>query len=192
MNKKIIFSALIAACCLPQFAQSADYIIDKEGQHAFVTFKASHLGFSYIIGHFEDFNGHFTHDAANPGNSSVSVSINTKSLDSNHAERDKHLKGAEFLNAEKYPVITFNSTGFSGDAKAGKLTGDLDFHGVIKSVVLNVVQIGEGDDPWGGYRSGFQGNITLSAGDFGLPSWIGDVEVELIVEGVRQKQIEAD
>ena len=186
MTKSMLTRVLIAACLLPQIALSADYVIDTTGQHAFVTFKASHLGFSYIIGHFDSFEGRFSHDTGSPGNSNVKVTIETKSLDTNHAERDKHLKSAEYLDADKYPVITFESTSFSGDAKAGKLTGDLSFHGLTRSVVLDVVQIGEGKDPWGGYRSGFQGNVTLSAEDFNLPGWIGDVEVELIVEGVRQ------
>ena len=178
--------ALIFFSLVPNLGYSADYVIDREGQHAFVTFKASHLGFSYIIGRFDDFEGEFTHDPDDPANSKVNVTIEAKSLNTNHAERDKHLRGPDFFNVTKYPSITFVSTALSGDTSAGKLTGKLSMHGVSKSVALNVAQIGEGKDPWGGYRSGFQGNITLNAEDFGLPAWIGDVEVELIIEGVRQ------
>jgi len=167
-------------------SNAADYVIDKAGQHAYITFKASHLGFSYIIGHFEDFEGKFTYDAANPSASSASVTIKTNSLDSDHAERDKHLKGPEYFDADKYPEITFVSTGFEGDATSGKLKGNLTVHGVTKSTELDVDQIGEGKDPWGGYRNGFEGSVMLVAADFGLPAWIGDVEVVVIVEGVRQ------
>ncbi|MEM7208069.1 MAG: YceI family protein [Pseudomonadota bacterium] len=173
----IALSALVGA---PAFA--TDYAIDKQGQHAFVTFKASHLGYSYIIGRFNDFDGDFKHDKDNPGNSSVNVVIQAKSIDTNHAERDKHLRSSDFFDVAKFPTITFNSTSFSGD----KLVGDLSMHGVTKSVTLDVKQIGEGKDPWGGYRSGFQGNVVLKAADYGMPGWVGDVDVELIVEGIRK------
>lgn len=177
-------TALVGMLSLPAFA--AEYVIDKDGQHAYVTFKASHLGYSYILGHFEEFEGRFTHDAKNPEASSVEVTIQTSSLDTDHAERDTHLLSADYLDAEKYPTVTFRSTGYAGSATEGVLTGELSFHGVTKTVDLNVSQIGEGADPWGGYRSGFEGNVVLAAGDYGLPAWVGDVEVMLIVEGVRQ------
>ena len=144
MPKIALAGMLIAFCLIPRIAVGTDYIIDKEGQHAFVTFKASHLGFSYIIGHFESFEGSFSHDPDNPGNSSARVTIEARSLDTNHAERDKHLRGADFLDVNKYPTITFESVAFSGGANAGKLTGNLSLHGVTKPVVLDVTQIGEG------------------------------------------------
>jgi polyisoprenoid-binding protein YceI len=186
MKTKTIICALISLWFVPGAAFAADYVIDKEGQHAFVTFKASHLGFSYIIGHFEKFEGGFSQDSDKPENSKVSVTIDAKSLNTNHAERDKHLRGPDFFDAGKYPAITFESAGFAGDASAGKLTGNLSIHGVTKSVVLEVEHIGEGKDPWGGYRSGFQGNVTLNAADYGMPGWVGQIEVELIIEGIRQ------
>ena len=180
---KFLFGAAMAASlAMSSAVMAADYIIDKKGQHAFVSFKASHLGYSYIVGRFNDFDGKFSHDADNPASSSVSVTINAKSLDSNHAERDKHLRSADFLDVEKYPTITFNSTGFDGST----LKGDLSLHGVTKNVSIDVKQIGEGKDPWGGYRSGFEGLITLKAADYGLPDWVGNIDVELIVEGIRQ------
>jgi len=167
-------------------AHASTYQIDKAGQHAFITFKASHLGYSYFIGHFEDFDGEFQYDENAPQASKVNVVIQAKSLDSNHAERDKHLTGEEYFDAEQHPLITFSSTGYEGAANAGQLNGELTIKGITRAVTLNVSKIGQGDDPWGGYRAGFEGNVTLSAGDYDLPGWIGDVEVNLIVEGVRQ------
>jgi len=184
LTKYILAAALAFGTVMN--SNAADYVIDKPGQHAYITFKASHLGYSYILGHFEEFEGKFTHNPENPAASSAKVTIKTNSLDTDHAERDKHLKGSEYFDADKYPEIQFVSTGFSGDAKAGKLKGKLTVHGVTRVVELDVRQIGEGKDPWGGYRSGFEGIVTLAAGDYGLPAWIGDVEVTLIVEGVRQ------
>lgn len=180
------YLVFLLSALLPHAAFSADYVIDKEGQHAYVIFKASHLGYSYIIGHFEDFEGSFTQNSDNPKASKAEITIRSASLDSDHAERDKHLKGAEYFDAKKYPEIVFTSTGFEGSNAEGNLHGTLNLRGVEKAVTLAVKQIGEGKDPWGGYRSGFEGSVTVTASDYGFPSWIGDVEVSLIVEGVRQ------
>jgi polyisoprenoid-binding protein YceI len=152
----------------------------------FITFKASHLGFSYILGHFEDFNGTFTYDPDKPEDSVVHVTIDVKSLDTDHAERDKHLRGSGYFDVETYPSITFASSSYAGSTTSGILTGELNLRGVSKTIAIDVSKIGEGDDPWGGYRSGFEGSVILDAGSYGLPAWIGDVEVYLVVEGVRQ------
>ena len=186
MLRKWLYMASVAALLLTQAASAEEYVIDNQGQHAFITFKAKHLNFSYIIGHFNRFEGHFSYDAEQPENSSAKVDIEANSLDTNHAERNKHLKGEDYLDVAQYPSISFTSSSFEGGSKSGVLHGNLSFHGITKAIAINIHQIGEGDDPWGGYRNGFQGNITLSAGDFGLAAWIGDVEVELIVEGIRQ------
>lgn len=172
----ILFSAAVTA---------AEYQIDKPGQHAFVTFKVNHLGFSYIVGRFNDFSGTFSHDASNPAKASVKVVINAKSIDTNHAERDKHLRSADFLEVDKYPTITFKSTGYSAGSNGDTLQGLLTIHGVTKAVEINLKQVGEGKDPWGGYRSGFSGNVVLKAADFGMPEWVGNLDVELNIEGVR-------
>lgn len=180
MKLKSLLAGVIMAL-ISLSAMSADYEIDVSGQHAFVTFKASHLGYSYIIGGFNKFEGAFTHDADNPTASKASVTIDTSSLDTNHAERDTHLRSADFLDVDKHPTITFESTGYTG----GKLEGNLTMHGVTKSIEIDVEHIGEGDDPWGGYRSGFVGTVDLNASDFGLPDWVGVLQVELNIEGTR-------
>ncbi len=177
---------LISAQAITTQAIAADYIIDKKGQHAFITFKASHLGYSYNVGRFNDFDGKFSHDPDNPEDSKISVVINAASIDTNHAERDKHLRSADFLDVAKYPTITFTSTGYQAGADGDTLKGNLSMHGVTKEVSIATRQIGEGKDPWGGYRSGFEGYITIKASDFGMPDWVGDVSVELIIEGIRQ------
>lgn len=183
MKKIILFGTALTVCWN---IYAADYQIDKEGQHAYIIFKASHLGYSYIIGHFEDFDGRFTYDADNPSASQVAVTIQTNSLDSDHAERDKHLKGDKYLDTEKFPEVTFVSSSYKGSATEGVLTGQLAFRGVTKQIDIQVSQIGEGKDPWGGYRSGFEGTTSLNAGDFELPEWIGAVQIDLIIEGIRQ------
>jgi len=103
--KKQLLAALIGGSLLaPIAASAADYVIDREGAHASITFKVSHLGYSYVVGRFNDFSGEFSYDPANVAASKVSVTVDTTSLDSNHAERDKHIRSADFLNAAKFAV----------------------------------------------------------------------------------------
>jgi len=166
-------------------------VIDQEGQHAVVNFKISHLGYSWLYGTFKDFDGTFSYDAEQPEASKVNVTLRTASLDSNHAERDKHLRSADFLNTSKHPKATFASTSVvsTGEGTAD-ITGDLTLNGVTKEVVINADFIGEGEDPWGGYRAGFEGKTTLQLADFGIKANLGpaseSVELTLAVEGVRQ------
>lgn len=170
---------------------AADYSIDKEGQHAFINFKTGHLGFSMLHGRFNDFDGTFTWDKEKPEASTVNVTINTASVDSNHAERDKHLRNDDFLNTDKHPQATFVSTNveMTGEDTAN-ITGDLTLNGVTKPVVLDARFIGEGEDPWGGYRAGFEGTTTIKMKDFDISMDLGpaaaEVELEMSIEGIRQ------
>jgi polyisoprenoid-binding protein YceI len=170
---------------------AADYVIDKEGQHAFINFKISHLGYSWLYGTFKDFDGSFSFDAAKPEESKVKVTVNTASVDSNHAERDKHLRSADFLNVGKHPTATFESTAVKSTGEGtAEITGNLTLNGVTKPVVITAKFIGEGQDPWGGYRAGFEGSTKLRLKDFDIQKDLGpasqEVELILSVEGVRQ------
>jgi len=191
MKKTFAGLALGSLMALSGALQAADYVIDKEGQHASINFKISHLGYSWVYGRFNDFSGNFSWDADKPESSAVNVSINTDSVDSNHAERDKHLRSDDFLNVAEHPTATFESTGveMTGDDTAN-VTGNLTLNGVTKPVVLDAKFIGEGDDPWGGYRAGFSGTTTLTLKDFDISRDLGpaaqDVELIITVEGVRQ------
>ena len=163
-----------------------EYNIDDEGAHAFVQFKANHLGYSYVIGRFNNFDGTFTYDPENPAAAKVSVTIETESIDSNHAERDKHLRSGDFFDVDTYPEITFNSTSFSeSDDGSVSIVGDLNMMGKTKSITIEGRHIGHGDDPWGGYRRGLEGTLNLDATEFGFPKWVGDVEIYLVTEGIR-------
>ncbi len=187
MKAKLAIGALLSAVMfIYGQAHAANYVIDKKGQHAFVNFKVSHLGYSYIIGRFNDFDGKYTHDGDNPSASKVSVTINAESIDTNHAERDKHLRSDDFLDVSKNPTITFDSTSYQAGDAGDKLMGNLTLNGVTREIAIDVRKIGEGKDPWGGYRSGFHGSVVLKSADWGLPGWVGDIEVELNIEGIRQ------
>lgn len=170
---------------------ASDYLIDTKDAHAFIVFKIPHLGYSMLLGQFENFSGEFSYDPNNVAASTISVTVDTSSLDSNHAERDKHLKGDDYIDAKKYPGATFTSTQVKdlGDGKLA-VVGDLSFHGVTRAITIDARKIGEGRDPWGGYRAGFSGTTTLKLIDFGIPERLGPastaVEMELYIEGIRQ------
>lgn len=171
-------------------ASAAEYKIDKEGQHAFVQFRIQHLGYSWLYGTFKDFDGGFTFDDANPTADKVNVTINTGSLDTNHAERDKHLRSADFLNTSKYPQATFTSTEVKKEGERYKVTGNLTLNGVTKPITLDARLMGEGKDPWGGYRAGFEASGEVVLKEFNISKDLGPAsqKAELIisVEGVRQ------
>ena len=97
MKKTLFATGLAMAMALPFGASAADYVIDNKGAHASVNFKVSHLGYSFIKGRFNTFEGDFSYDPANISASKVEVTIDTTSLDSNHAERDKHIRSSDLL-----------------------------------------------------------------------------------------------
>lgn len=172
-------------------AQAADYQIDKKGQHAFIQFRIQHLGYSWIYGTFKDFDGTFTFDENNPAADKVNVTINTNSIDTNHAERDKHLRSADFLNVSKYPQATFKSTSVKkDDDNELDITGDLTLNGVTKPVKLEAKLLGQGKDPWGGYRAGFEAEGEIMLKDFNITKDLGPasqkVKLLISVEGIRQ------
>lgn len=169
--------------------QAADYDVDTS--HAFVQFKISHMGFSTMVGGFKKFSGKFSWDKENPGASSVEITIETASLDTNWAERDKHLRSEDFLDVKKFPVASFKSSKYTGDSKGGKMEGVLTLHGVSKPLTLDVTAIGEGPDPWGGQRAGFEATATLRRADWGIGYELGPtsevMQFELYLEGVMKK-----
>ena len=126
------------------------YLIDTKGMHASINFEIPHLGYSLLTGRFNRFSGKFIYDSDNPSASSVSVVIETGSVDSNHAERDKHLRSKDFLNSKKYPEATFVSASFSeDDSGAIVMTGDFTLNGISKPMKIRMRKVGEGEDPWG-------------------------------------------
>ena len=192
MLKKTLAALAIGSALLSANVMAADYVVDKEGQHAFVDFKISHLGYSYITGTFKDIDGKFSFDAAKPEDSKIEFNVNTASVFTNHAERDKHIASADFLNASKFAKATFVSTSVkSTGANTADVTGDLTILGVTKPVVVKATFLGEGKDPWGGYRAGFEGTTTIKRSDFGKQKDLGPksdaVELYVSFEGVKAK-----
>jgi len=169
------------------------YLIDTKGMHAFITFKVKHLGYSWLEGRFNHFSGNFNYDESHPSNNQVKIEIDIGSLDSNHAERDKHLRSKRFFDVKKYPNATFVSNNWKdlGNGKA-QLKGKFTLRGVTKEISINVNQIGAGKDPWGGFRRGFEGTTTLHLSDYNMKEAriLGpvaeNIQLWLSIEGIRQ------
>ncbi|MGY0399988.1 MAG: YceI family protein [Ostreibacterium sp.] len=188
---KILLATTLFAGLSLSVANAADYTIDNKGAHAAINFKIQHLGYSWLTGRFNTFSGNFSYDADQPDSLSVKVDIAPASVDSNHAERDKHIRGGDFFDVEKYATASFTSTGFTPSSDGnGDLAGNLNFHGVTKPITIAVTKVGEGDDPWGGYRVGFAGKTEINLSDFGIKNTLGPksetVTLDLFIEGIRQ------
>jgi polyisoprenoid-binding protein YceI len=174
----------------------ASYSIDTS--HSDVGFSVRHMVFAKVRGHFTKWSATLAFDAGDPSKSSVDVDIDAGSIDTRDAQRDGHLKSADFLDAEKFPKITFKSNKVerAGEARY-KVTGALSIHGVTKDAVLDVEETGRGKDPWGNSRVGFTAKTTIPREEFGL-KWnqvleaggvlVGEkVEVEIEVEAIEKK-----
>jgi polyisoprenoid-binding protein YceI len=165
--------------------------------HSHVEFAVRHLMITTVRGRFGDVQGTVITDDTDPSRAEVDVSIGVNSIDTREAQRDTHLKSADFFDAEKFPAITFRSTAVR-EVKGGrlKLVGDLTMHGVTKEVTLEVTAEGRGKDPWGGERAGYSATTKVNRSDYGL-TWnqvletggfaVGDeIKISLDLELVKQ------
>ena len=136
--------------------------------HSQVAFQVRHL-LSKVTGRFADFAGTIEFDQVNPANSHVEVTIHAASIDTAEADRDKHLRSADFFEVETYPAITFTST--SVVPRGGQtydVVGDLAIRGIAKQVTLPVSFLGTARDPWGNEKVGFEAELTINRKEFGL------------------------
>ena len=181
-------SLLLPMIAISQGATAAEYRIDPT--HSFVQFRIKHLGTSWLLGRFNDISGDFFYSPeAGASAQRINVLVKTASIDSNHAERDKHLRNDDFLDVDKFGEASFVSSGYEGDADGGIMRGELTIHGVSKDVAVKVQKVGEGADPWGGYRAGFEGQLRITRADFGMDYDLGPdsaaMDLEIFIEGIR-------
>ncbi|MEX0880419.1 MAG: YceI family protein [Thermoanaerobaculia bacterium] len=197
MHRKLEILPLLlvaAASTAPLFAAET-YTVDKN--HSDVSFQIRHFA-SKVRGSFADAEGTIQADPAKPEVSSVVFTIKTASIDTNNPDRDKHLRSADFFDAEKFPEITFKSAKIT---PAGKdkynVTGTLTMHGVSKEVTLPVTFLGFAKDPEGNQRASFETTIKLNRKDFGI-NWnkaldaggfmlSDDVDATINLETVQKK-----
>ncbi|OUS20200.1 hypothetical protein A9R01_18070 ['Osedax' symbiont bacterium Rs2_46_30_T18] len=189
--KTTLLAATLATVSPLSFA--ADYIIDdpSAGAHSQIDVKVKHIGVSWVKGRFNNFSGTFSYDKNKPNDSKINVTLDAQSFDSNHAKRDKHVMSADFLDAGKYPTATFTSSNIQ-DIGNGKVnvTGDLNLHGVTKSITFDALLIGEGDSPWGDYRAGFEGTVDLKFADFEIDTvkyGVNEFTMNMFFEGKTSK-----
>jgi polyisoprenoid-binding protein YceI len=186
----LFLSAALLSASTAAISAPVKYKIDTAGMHASINFKIQHLGYSWLTGRFNQFSGDYLYDAENLANSKINVKIKTKSVSTNHAERDKHLRSADFLNVSKFPESTFVSTAISGSDESMEVKGNFTLNGVTKPITIQASKIGEGKDPWGGYRSGFTGTAELKLADYNITKDLGpasaNVLLELHLEGTKK------
>ncbi len=139
-----------------------------DNAHSTVEFVARHLVVTKVRGHFTKWSGHIDIDHDDVTKSSASATIEVASIDTREAQRDGHLKSPDFLDAEKFPQITFASKTVQKDGSDLHVTGDLTIHGVTKEVSLHVENHGTNKDPWGNTRALFSAKTHINRKDFGL------------------------
>lgn len=183
MKRMIALLALGLGLSAP--AAAADF--DVDAGHSSVIFAAHHFGAAWVYGRFNDVSGTFSWDA-DPSNISMSVTVKAESIDTNNEKRDKHLRSPDYFEVESHPELTFTSTKVVKSGDTYNVTGNLTFHGVTKEITVPMTHTGEGADPWGGYRLGVHGEMTVRMSEHGIQNdGIGD-EVKFIVslEGKRK------
>jgi polyisoprenoid-binding protein YceI len=173
----------------------ASYELDPA--HSSAQFTVRHMMITNVRGGFSNVKGKLVYDLDDPTSSTIEAVIDTSTINTLDAQRDGHLKSADFLDVEHFPAITFRSTKIqpSGEGELS-VTGDLTIHGVTRQVVLKVEgPSGEGKDPWGNMRIGASGSTKIKRSDFGL-TWnaaletggflVGDdVKIDLELQAIK-------
>jgi polyisoprenoid-binding protein YceI len=160
----------------------------------------SEIGWSVRMLMVSKVRGRFTrHDVTivtnkDPLASSVTATIDLASIDTGNEQRDNHLRSAVFFEVEKYPTMSYRSTGIRRTGDGWIIDGELTLHGVTRRVPLAVEVNGFGPDPNGGHRAGFSATAQINRGDFGIDRWTGGgavvadkVPVSLKIEAILQK-----
>jgi polyisoprenoid-binding protein YceI len=165
--------------------------------HSEVSFVVRHMMVSKVRGRFDKFEGTIV-TAEDPLASTVTASVDLNSINTGQEQRDAHIRSADFFEVEKYPEMTFVSTGVKGGEEGFILEGDLTLKGITKAVAFNLEVNGIGPDAYGGTRIGFSAETQIGRSEFGvnfngpIPGVPGGVAVSenvtitLEIEGVLQ------
>lgn len=165
--------------------------IDKA--HSNVAFKVKHMMISNVTGEFDTFFGSFFYDEKTKKVTSLSGKVDVNSINTDNEKRDKHLKSADFFDANKFPNITYKITKIVNDEAHGEIT----IHGITKKVVFDFENNGMIKDPWGNTRIGLEIEGSISRKDFDL-KWnnlletggaiVGDkIKLAIEIEGILEK-----
>lgn len=159
--------------------------LEIDNAHSGIHFSVKHLVVAKVRGQFRTWSGTILMPEDDLAHATVSVSIDAASIDTGVAERDTHLKSADFFDVAHHPRITFvsDTVELEGGERL-KVTGDLTLHGVTRSVVLDVEAAGRTRDPWGHERLGFSARTSINRADYGL-QWNQLMETGGVVVGER-------
>jgi polyisoprenoid-binding protein YceI len=170
-----------------------------DATHSLVEFSAKHMMITTVKGRFADVRGAITVDEASPDRSRVEVEFNAASIDTRAEQRDGHLRSADFLDVEKYPVVSFRSRRVEGarpePGDTFRVVGDLTVRDTTREITLDVTYEGRGRDPWGGERVSFSADTKIDRREFGL-TWnaaletggvlvSNDIKIHIEVQAVR-------
>lgn len=168
-----------------------------DGAHSAVNLAVRHMVISRVRGRFTRWNATLQLDTADLARSAVEVDIEAASIDTGVADRDNHLRSPDFLDAQKYPSLSYRSRRVEVlSPERLRVVGDLTIRDLTREVSLEVEYGGRGKDPWGNERVGFTATASLNRKDFGL-AWnqvletggvlVADrVDVEIELQAIRQ------
>ena len=181
MKRSRVFLFLFVVCLAVSISKAASWKMDKA--HSQVKFSVAHLVISEVTGVFHDFDVTLTADKPDFSDAQVDATIQTSSIDTGIPNRDKHLRSNDFLNAEKFPLMTFKSTGIE---KAGentyRITGFLTIRDSTKSVVLDTQYTGTVKGLGGNLTAAFKATTTINRFDFGA-NWNKTIETGGLIAG---------
>lgn len=191
MKRFFIPLFLCLALAVPSPGWTADYQLDAD--HSSISFKVSHLAVSSVTGRFNKVKGTASIQGDDLASRRVQVIIEAASVDTGHAKRDEHIRSADFLDAARYPTITFVSKRFLKD-ESGKMriVGDLTLHGVTREITVDLKGFTpEIKDPWGMLRRGTTATAVIDRRDFGI-TWSKVMDYGLAVGNEVSAQIEIE
>jgi polyisoprenoid-binding protein YceI len=140
---------------------------DLDPTHTDVGFVVRHMVVAKVRGRFDKVSGHIV-TAENPFESSIDVAVDLRSVSTNNAQRDDHLRSPDFFEVDTHPEMTYRATGVRQDGGNFVLDGELTLKGVTRTVPLTFELNGFGTDPWGATRAGFSATGHLNRKDFNV------------------------
>jgi polyisoprenoid-binding protein YceI len=196
VRTKMLVQALALTLLLPALAAAEAVAYKADPNHSSVGFSIRHF-LTDVNGRFTQFDGTIKYDAQNPAASAVQFTVQAASINTAVDDRDKHLRSPDFFDAQKFPTLSFVSTGVAGkDPKNLEVTGNLTIKGVTKQVTIPATYLGAMKTPMG-ERAGFKSSFTINRRDYGV-AWnravegggamLGDeVTINLNIEAPRQQ-----
>ncbi len=161
-------------------ARAENFAIDPV--HSAVIYRIMHMNMGHSWGRFNEISGVLNLDEANPAGNSLSVSINSNSIDTGAAKRDEHLRGPDFFNVKQFPTITFQSEQMRPiNANTYELTGTLTLHGVPRKITTKLERLGAGKTPFGDFRVGMEAVLQVKRSDFDMKNMLEAVGDDVLL-----------